>query len=203
MSWISLPRPHDKPIFANNVLEANCLYESIKATAVGGTAGLFLAGSEGWWFGFSRQQIARSAFTKSTLAGGLLGVYYATYCSLAHFRHKDDPLNAGAAGALVGVLFGMKSTYYDQLPVRRRTDFFITPLIGIVGSSPSKMAFFGALAGSVTAFANFAEREINSARGISKVEKQERRSEGFFQFPKRDPYAGRMAAIQAREEAAE
>jgi hypothetical protein len=61
------------------------------------------------------------------------------------------------------------------------------------------MAFFSAVIGGLATFANFSEKELNATRGMSRSEKQEKRSEGFYQIPRRDPYAARWAEIQARE----
>jgi hypothetical protein len=69
MSWLTVQPASERPLFEKNVLDASWLYESLKASAVGGVAGVLYAGSSGWWFGLTRQQIARSMFNKSTLTG--------------------------------------------------------------------------------------------------------------------------------------
>ena len=56
------------------------------------------------------------------------------------------------------------------------------------GGLLTKMATHGALLGALTLSADYIARELDSVKGLTGKEKRDKRSEGFFQWPQRDPF---------------
>ncbi|KAJ3330993.1 hypothetical protein HDU76_004347 [Blyttiomyces sp. JEL0837] len=178
MSWTGFNSQtpwRNRSIFNQDILDAPCLGEATKAIAIGGGAGAFLGGAKGWWLALPGSQTGALALKTSGLMAGISAVYYLTMCNVAQFRHKDDSWNATAGGFVSGWLLGMRA-----------------------GTLP-RMLTYSIGAAAVMFVAEATSREIAAVSPLKFEDRVARRSEGYFAWPARDPYAERWKAIQERE----
>ncbi|KAI9363461.1 hypothetical protein DFJ73DRAFT_811269, partial [Zopfochytrium polystomum] len=163
--------------FNPDVLSASCLQESIKAVAFSGAAGLAAGAGSGWWLHLPTDLVLRNTWKKGGVFAALGGLLYGSTCYAAQIRGKDDPINAGIAGAVTGLAVGMR------------------------GGTVTKMFFHSGVLGGVLLFSDWAVRRHKvTYRGIDAV--REERDKGFFGWKRRDPYAERWAEIKEHDAAA-
>ncbi|KNC99272.1 uncharacterized protein SPPG_05527 [Spizellomyces punctatus DAOM BR117] len=173
MSWIPIS---SKSVFENHILDASCGAEAFKAGGVGAVAGALGGSAFGWWVAMPGQQILKEAASSSLFFAAAGAAFYGTKCTVAQIRHRDDMWNAPAGALVAGVMLGLRS------------------------GKMSRVVAHGALLPVVVAFTEWAAFTSSETKDLSYEQKQQKRDEGFFQWPKRDPFAERWAEIKKREE---
>ncbi|EGF77699.1 hypothetical protein BATDEDRAFT_91355 [Batrachochytrium dendrobatidis JAM81] len=164
------------PLCADNLVEADMLSEVGKASMVGLTVGVIYARAFGWWVASSRPAMMSEMKTRGALLAGLGGAFSASSIFLAKIRHTDDFWNTAFGGAVVGLLNG----------VYRR--------------SPAMAFGQAALFGFMGGYASWSGRETERSNQYRLEDRRLTDGQNFFAWPKPDPFAQRIAEIQARDE---
>ncbi|KAH6568418.1 hypothetical protein BASA50_005353 [Batrachochytrium salamandrivorans] len=162
--------------FTPNLLEASIPSEAGKTAAWGLLVGAGYARCFGWWVASSKEAYRREMKNKGLLLAGLGGVFAASSIGLAKIRNKNDEINSAAGAAIVGLLNGL---IRKSLPM-----------------ALGQAALFGSM-GFIFNFLGEIEAESNQYR------LEDRRlhlGQHFSALPRPDPFASRIAEMQARDE---
>ncbi|KAJ3138424.1 hypothetical protein HDU90_001388 [Geranomyces variabilis] len=169
MAWLQL---QTKPLFEQHILDASASTEAAKAGAVGAAVGGTASAAFGWWIGLPKGQLLGEAGRNSAFFAAAGAAFYGTKALVAQARHTDDMWNGPAGAAVAGVMLGLRS--------------------GRVGKVVAHGLFLPILVGFSEWFAYSMPESINRS-------KTERHDPGFFQWPRRDPFAERWAELQKKD----
>ncbi|KAJ3155707.1 hypothetical protein HDU86_004176 [Geranomyces michiganensis] len=161
-----------KPFFEQHILEASASSEAVKAGAVGAVVGGTASAAFGWWIGLPKGQLFGEAGRNSAFFAAAAAAFYGTKTVLAQARNKDDMWNGPAGAAVAGVMLGLRS------------------------GRVMKVVAHGLLLPTLVAFSEW--YAYSMPEGLNRT-KTDRHDSGFFQWPRRDPFAERWAELQKKD----
>ncbi|KAI8824349.1 uncharacterized protein EV422DRAFT_565045 [Fimicolochytrium jonesii] len=159
-----------KDFLQKDILEASPFTEAVKVGSLGVFAGALSSAAFQWWIAAPRHEVLKEAGRGAGFFGVAGAAFYGTQVAVAQFREKDDMWNAPVGGAVVGALIGLRSGKLSHVVAHS----IFLPII---------------IAG-----AEWARLETSLARGEKKPD------DGFFKWPRRDPYKQRWEEIQKKDQ---
>ncbi|KAI9089604.1 hypothetical protein DFS34DRAFT_387044 [Phlyctochytrium arcticum] len=163
-----------KEFFDENILDASAGMEAVKAGALGAFFGGIAGSAFGWWVDMPGRQLLRQGASTSGLLAAGSAVFYGTKVAVAQVRHTDDAWNGPAAGLVTGILLGLRTGRISRVVAHGAA---LPIIIGFTEQIMSNVA---------------KNQHLDS-------EQREKRSDDFFKWPRRDPFAKRMEKMRKRE----